>query len=273
MNLDKALKKLDDIKSERFKGAKEFLLKAKSFGFKPYKIDFEEGDRMWDSNLVRPVLKDGRFVIKKDHLRTQSVIVKYGETEIYVHLKESFPESPKYTMDYIVDYNDDKKLTNFLIAFDEKQKLEHETYLERKAEALEKENQKKDAEIKKLEEMQNARDLISLALSKLPDLKGTPKQVAWALEIRESAYKKDPTFAGLKKATKAKYWIDKRGVFLFVKIEDQIVPAERGPYGHPRAIYDIAKKMRDANIITELNLLGDKEWRSQVISAISKSKK
>lgn len=271
MNLEKALKKLDEIKNERFQSGREFLLKAKTFGFKPYKSDFEGDDRMgWDSNLVRPVLKDGGFVIKKDYLRTQSVVIKYDETEIYVHLKESFPDFPKYTMDYIVDYNDDKKLTNFLIAFDEKLKLEHEKYLERKAEALEKENQKNGAEIKKLEEIQYARDQIKIALSHLPELKGTPKQVAWALQIREAAYKKDPAFAGLKKATKAKYWIDKREAYIFVKIEDQIVPAERGPYGYPKAIFDIAKKMLNANIITELNLFGDEEWRSQVISAISK---
>lgn len=173
-------------------------------------------------------------------------------------------------MEYIVDYTDSKKLTNFLIEFDNKFKVQHEETLERKAKSLEKENQKKDAEIKKLEEMQNARDLINLALSKLPELKGTPKQVAWALEIREAAYKKDPTLKGLKQATRAKYWIDKRWAFLFVKIDDQIVPAERGPYGYPKAIFDIAKKMLNANIITELNLLGDEEWRSQVISAISK---
>ena len=37
------------------------------------------------------------------------------------------------------------------------------------------------------------------------------------------------------------------------------MPAERGPYGNPKAILNFAKKMRDANIITELNLLGDKK--------------
>lgn len=62
MSLEKALKKLDGIKDERFQSGREFLLKAKSFGFKPYKRDFEEDNRMgWDSNLVRPALKDGEF--------------------------------------------------------------------------------------------------------------------------------------------------------------------------------------------------------------------
>jgi len=41
-----------------------------------------------------------------------------------------------------------------------------------------------------------------------PKLKGTPKQIAYALSIREAFAQQNPGDAALKKATTAKYWIE-----------------------------------------------------------------
>lgn len=44
----------------------------------------------------------------------------------------------------------------------------------------------------------------------LPELKGTPKQVAWALQIRDKIAKANSKDPRLKRAFTAKYWIDNR---------------------------------------------------------------
>lgn len=44
----------------------------------------------------------------------------------------------------------------------------------------------------------------------LPDLKGSERQVSWALQIRAKAYNQNPKDPALKKATTAKYWIENR---------------------------------------------------------------
>lgn len=44
----------------------------------------------------------------------------------------------------------------------------------------------------------------------LPELKGTPRQVAWAIQIRADHASKNPDSSKLKRATTAKYWIDNR---------------------------------------------------------------
>jgi len=49
--------------------------------------------------------------------------------------------------------------------------------------------------------------------SGLPQLLGSPKQVAWALTIRAQAQAKDPKNSALKRAKNAKYWIDNRTSF------------------------------------------------------------
>ena len=42
----------------------------------------------------------------------------------------------------------------------------------------------------------------------LPDLTGSPKQIAWALKIRGAVARRDAKLVALKTATTAKYWID-----------------------------------------------------------------
>ena len=42
----------------------------------------------------------------------------------------------------------------------------------------------------------------------MPELKGSPKQIAWALKIRAAYAMQHPSDAALKRGTTAKYWID-----------------------------------------------------------------
>ena len=44
----------------------------------------------------------------------------------------------------------------------------------------------------------------------LPELSGSPKQIAWALKLRAAFAEKNPGHPSLKRATTAKYWIDNR---------------------------------------------------------------
>jgi hypothetical protein len=46
--------------------------------------------------------------------------------------------------------------------------------------------------------------------SGLPELSGTPKQIAWAMTLRAVLQTKNPKHPSLKRATTAKFWIDKR---------------------------------------------------------------
>jgi uncharacterized membrane protein len=46
--------------------------------------------------------------------------------------------------------------------------------------------------------------------SNLPELSGSPRQIKWALEIRQAFCDKNPTSPLLKRATAAKYWIEHR---------------------------------------------------------------
>jgi hypothetical protein len=48
------------------------------------------------------------------------------------------------------------------------------------------------------------------AANNLPELSGTPRQIKWALEIRQAFANKNPGSAALKRATTAKYWIEHR---------------------------------------------------------------
>ena len=49
----------------------------------------------------------------------------------------------------------------------------------------------------------------------LPELTGTPKQIAYALSIRDAFAKKHPGDAALKRGTTAKYWIDNHRTALY----------------------------------------------------------
>lgn len=44
----------------------------------------------------------------------------------------------------------------------------------------------------------------------LPQLVGTPKQIAWALQIRSNLYNKNPNHPALKKEANSQYWIQNR---------------------------------------------------------------
>lgn len=48
------------------------------------------------------------------------------------------------------------------------------------------------------------------ATNNLPPLSGSPRQIKWALEIREGFWRKAPESPLLKRATTAKYWIEHR---------------------------------------------------------------
>ncbi|ANB73613.1 hypothetical protein AYM40_15550 [Paraburkholderia phytofirmans OLGA172] len=55
------------------------------------------------------------------------------------------------------------------------------------------------------------RRLLAAASAKsLPSLSGSPRQIKWALEIRDGFQEKNPTSPLLQRATTAKYWIEKR---------------------------------------------------------------
>jgi hypothetical protein len=56
-----------------------------------------------------------------------------------------------------------------------------------------------------LERLQNA-----ASAKNLPTLSGSPRQIKWALEIRDSFWQKNPEGPLLKRATTAKYWIEHR---------------------------------------------------------------
>lgn len=47
----------------------------------------------------------------------------------------------------------------------------------------------------------------------LPELTGSERQVAWAMQIRAAAAAKNPKLVALKTATTARYWIDRRNEF------------------------------------------------------------
>jgi hypothetical protein len=47
----------------------------------------------------------------------------------------------------------------------------------------------------------------------LPMLSGSPRQIAWATEIRAKAAEKNSKLSALKTATSAKYWIENRAKF------------------------------------------------------------
>ncbi|MCL4665777.1 hypothetical protein [Burkholderia pseudomallei] len=52
------------------------------------------------------------------------------------------------------------------------------------------------------------------ATNNLPPLSGSPRQIKWALEIRESFWRKAPESPLLKRPTTAKYWIEHRNQLL-----------------------------------------------------------
>ncbi|MEM5299085.1 hypothetical protein VSR82_32785 [Burkholderia sp. JPY481] len=51
---------------------------------------------------------------------------------------------------------------------------------------------------------------VAAAARNLPELSGSPRQIKWALEIRQAFSDKNPTSPLLKRATTAKYWIEHR---------------------------------------------------------------
>lgn len=69
-----------------------------------------------------------------------------------------------------------------------------------------------DAQAKKAQATQEAlqRQQEEAATKNLPSLSGSPRQIKWALEIRDSFWRKNPGSPLLKRATTAKYWIEHR---------------------------------------------------------------
>lgn len=70
------------------------------------------------------------------------------------------------------------------------------------------------AKAKKLHESREAERQAAIAASAdlgLPELTGTPRQIAWAIKIRADIAKQDPKLTALKTATTTRYWIEKYG--------------------------------------------------------------
>ncbi|WP_432258090.1 hypothetical protein [Cupriavidus sp. TMH.W2] len=72
------------------------------------------------------------------------------------------------------------------------------TYCEAHAEKM----RAADETIKRLQDTASAKNL--------PTLSGSPRQIKWALEIRDNFWQKNPGNPLLKRATTAKYWIENR---------------------------------------------------------------
>lgn len=66
----------------------------------------------------------------------------------------------------------------------------------------------KAKKLEREEAINNAKKLTETL--KLPELSGSPKQIAWAMQIRAKVAEANPSDTRLKKATTAKYWIENR---------------------------------------------------------------